>query len=292
MKEFGDNSSNISDVTSDWEGIHKALKERKNELAEEEKKQSENDVLRKEFASVAKTFSEWIESQNKALSVENGSLEDQLGYLSKLSEKVASEGNKNHEGVLAVNQKLVNAHITSNAFTTHTHATLTSEFNALKEAVSKRQSVVDQEILRKKGQDITPEELKEYKEVFQHFDKDSKNSLDKLKFKAVLQTLGEEVEDEAINKIIQEIDTTRKDGCVSFDEFVSYMESRKKKTDSKSHIIESFKSIAGDKDFITSSDLYAVLPKEKVEYLLTQMPHYKDMQDGYDYIQWANNSFN
>ena len=292
LKEFGDNSSNISDVTSDWEGIHKALKERKNELAEEEKKQSENDVLRKEFASVAKTFSEWIESQNKALSVENGSLEDQLGYLSKLSEKVASEGNKNHEGVLAVNQKLVNAHITSNAFTTHTHATLTSEFNALKEAVSKRQSVVDQEILRKKGQDITPEELKEYKEVFQHFDKDSKNSLDKLKFKAVLQTLGEEVEDEAINKIIQEIDTTRKDGCVSFDEFVSYMESRKKKTDSKSHIIESFKSIAGDKDFITSSDLYAVLPKEKVEYLLTQMPHYKDMQDGYDYIQWANNSFN
>jgi len=291
LKEMGDNNSSIKDVTSDWEGIQKALAERKKELAEEEKKQSENDILRKEFAQVAKTFSEWIEAQNKALGNQSGSLEDQLGYLSKLSEKVASEGSKNHQSVLTIHQKLVNAHITSNAFTSHTHAGLTSEFHALKEAVEKRQSVIDQEILRKKGQDVTPEELKEYKEVFQHFDKESKNALDKLKFKAVLQSLGEELEDEEINKVIQEIDTTRKDGYVSFDEFVTYMESRKKKTDSKTHIIESFKSIAGDKEFITSSDLFSVLPKEKVEYLLTQMPKYKDIPDGYDYIKWANDTF-
>jgi len=65
----------------------------------------------------------------------------------------------------------------------------------------------------------------------------------------------------------------------------------KKKTDSKSHIIESFKSIAGDKEYITSGDLFSTLPKEKVEYLLTQMPKYKDIPDGYDYVKWANETF-
>jgi len=66
----------------------------------------------------------------------------------------------------------------------------------------------------------------------------------------------------------------------------------KKKTDSKSEVIESFKSIAGSKDFITSGELYNVLPKEKVEYLLTVMPKYKEMEDGYDYVAWANNFIN
>jgi len=291
LKEIGDNTSNISDVTSDWEGIQKALSERKKDLIEEEKKQGENDVLRKEFAEVAKSLTQWIEEQKKALSKESGSLEDQLSYLSKLSEKVQAEGSKKHQLIQDTHQKLLNAHITGNAYTNHTAASLSSEFQALKEAVEKRQSVIDQEILRKKGQDITPEELKEYKEVFQHFDKESKNSLDKLRFKSVLQTLGEELDDEQIEKVIKEIDTTRRDGCVSFDEFVTYMESRKKKTDNKAHIIESFKSIAGDKEYITSGDLFSVLPKEKVEFLITQMPKYKDIPDGYDYVRWANETF-
>jgi len=291
LKELGDNTSSISDVTSDWEGIQRALSERKKDLVEEEKKQGENDILRKEFADVAKSFTQWIEEQKKDLSKESGSLEDQLSYLSKLSEKVASEGSKKHQVIQDTHQKLLNAHITSNAYTSHTAASLSSEFNALKEAVTKRQTVIDQEILRKKGQDITPEELKEYKEVFQHFDKESKNTLDKLRFKAVLQSLGEELDDEQIDKVIKEIDTTRKDGLVSFDEFVTYMESRKKKVDNKAHIIESFKSIAGDKEYITSSDLFSVLPKEKVEYLLTQMPKYKDISDAYDYVSWANQTF-
>jgi len=291
LKELGDNSTNIKDVTSDWDGIQKALSERKKELNEEEKKQGENDILRKEFAQVANSFTQWIEEQKKSLSNQTGSLEDQMGFLSKLSEGVQSDGSKKHQVIQDTHQKLLNAHITSNAYTSHTAASLTSEFHALKEAVEKRQSVIDQEILRKKGQDVTPEELKEYKEVFQHFDKESKNALDKLKFKSVLQSLGEELDDEEIDKVIKEIDTTRRDGSVSFDEFVTYMESRKKKTDSKSHIIESFKSIAGDKEYITSGDLFSTLPKEKVEYLLTQMPKYKDIPDGYDYVKWANETF-
>jgi len=121
--------------------------------------------------------------------------------------------------------------------------------------------------------------------------KKTKNVLDKLKFKAVLQSLGEDFDEEQIGRIIKEIDVTRKDGLISFDEFVTYMESRKKKTDSKEHIITSFKSLAGDKDFITSGDLFAVLPKEKVEYLLTQIPKYKNMEDSYDYLAWANSTF-
>jgi len=215
-----------------------------------------------------------------------------MGTLSKLSEKVTAEGKQKLTKVNDVAQKLAQAQVTSNAFTVHTPATIKSEFDALLDAVAKRQAVIDQEILRKKGQDVTPEELKEYKEVFQHFDKENKNSLDKVKFKAVLQTLGDDFEDEKIDAIIKEIDVTRRDGLVSFDEFVTYMEKRKKRTDSKGEIIESFKAIANSKDFITSGDLYNVLPKEKVEYLLTVMPKYKDMQDAYDYVAWANNSLN
>jgi len=288
----GGSNVNSADVTADWESITKLLHERKHQLDEEEKKQSHNDVLRQEFAKIAKEFSSWIEKQKGALKNESGSLEDQLALLSKLSETVTAEGNKHNETVNQVQQKLNHAQVTSNSFTDLTQATLNSSFDALKDAVSKRQAIIDQEILRKKGQDVTPEELREYKEVFLHFDKENKNALDKVKFKAVLQTLGEDFDDEKVTSIIKDIDTTRKDGMVSFDEFVTYMEKRKKKTDSKSEVIDSFKSIAGNKDFITTGELYSVLPKEKVEYLLTVMPKYKEMEDGYDYVAWANNFIN
>jgi Ca2+-binding EF-hand superfamily protein len=288
----GGSNVNSSDVTADWEAVTKLLHERKHQLEEEEKKQAHNDVLRQEFAKIAKEFSEWIEKQKEALKNESGELPDQLQYLSKLSESVTSEGNKHIETVNQVQQKLNHAQVTSNAFTDLTPATLISSFEALKDTVSKRQGVIDKEILRKKGQDVTPEELKEYKEVFQHFDKENKNVLDKVKFKAVLQTLGEDFDDERVSAIIKDIDTTRQDGLVSFDEFVTYMEKRKKKTDSKSEVVESFKSIAGGKEFITSGELYNILPKEKVDYLLTVMPKYKDMEDSYDYVAWANNFIN
>jgi len=293
-KQLTEAGANVSaaDVTSDWEGIKKLLHERHHQLDEEDKKQTHDDVLRQEFAKIAMEFSSWIAKQKQALKNESGSLEDQLGYLSKLSETCTGEGHKHLETVNQVNQKLNHAKVTSNPFTDLTPATLASEYDALKDAVAKRQAVIDQEILRKKGQDVTPEELKEYKEVFQHFDKEGKNALDKVKFKAVLQTLGEDFEDEKVDAIIKEIDTTRKDGMISFDEFVTYMEKRKKKTDSKSEIIESFKSIAGGKEFITSGELYNILAKEKVEYLLTVMPKYKEMEDGYDYVAWAHNSLN
>lgn len=56
-------------------------------------------------------------------------------------------------------------------------------------------------------------------------------------------------------------------------------------SDTADAIEESFRVIAGDKDFVTESDMRSVMDQEKVDYLVKAMPKYGD--DGFDYKAWV-----
>jgi Ca2+-binding EF-hand superfamily protein len=66
------------------------------------------------------------------------------------------------------------------------------------------------EILAKKNSDITPEQLNEFKEVFQHFDKDKNGALSRIEFKACLQALGDEPTEHELDEILRKLDAEGK----------------------------------------------------------------------------------
>jgi hypothetical protein len=73
---------------------------------------------------------------------------------------------------------------------------------------------------------------------------------------------------------------------VSFEAFSGFMVQKTKDTDSQSEILDSFKALANDKDFVTAEDLNRAMDTERVKYLLSVLPPYAGVEGGYDYKKW------
>jgi len=190
----------------------------------------------------------------------------------------------------AVNRKVEEALIKRNKHTDLTMRTIQIEFDQLGTAIEKKEKLLTNEILTKKNSDITPQQLDEFKEVFQHFDKDNSGALNRLELKSCLQSLGDEASDPELDTIMRKLDPEGT-GTISFETFTRFMIERTKDSDSKGEILASFKSLANDKEFITPDDLRKVMSNDRVQYLITSMPPYEGVPNAYDYRKWAETAF-
>jgi len=180
------------------------------------------------------------------------------------------------------------AGVSNNPHTDLTFAVLRLEFEQLLKATSAKEALLQKEILKKKNSSVSAEQLAEFREVFEHFDKDKSGVLRRLEFKSCLQSLGENPSDAEVDSLIAQIGS---DGTVNFEAFTELMVKRSSDSDTRDQILEAFKTLAGDKQFITQDDLKRALPAEKVEYLVKNMPLYKETAGQFDYTAWANLSF-
>jgi len=112
--------------------------------------------------------------------------------------------------------------------------------------------------------------------------------LNKLNFKSCLQSLDFDYPDAQIDSIISEIGSN---GQVSFEAFCNFMAQKAADSETKEQILEAFKVLSGNKDFITEEDMRRALPAEKVTYLTQHMPLYKGSAGNFDYVAWATSSF-
>lgn len=110
----------------------------------------------------------------------------------------------------------------------------------------------------------------------------------RLDFKACLTSLGEDMSDPDIDRIIASIG---KDGRVPFDNFCTFMSERAADSDTKDKIVDSFQTLSGGNPFVTEGQLRQALPGEKVEYLIANMPLYNGIQGQYDFHAWAASAF-
>jgi len=183
---------------------------------------------------------------------------------------------------------LIQAGVTDNQHTDIQSATLKVDFDQLVKLTSQKEGILQKEILHKKGSKVSAEQLAEFKEVFDHFDKDRSGALGRLEFKSCLQSLGFAEEDAAVDRILADIGSG---GKVKFDAFVNFMSTKTADTDTKDQILEAFKVLAANKAFITEDDMRRALPAEKVKYLTTHMPLWQNTPGSFDYVAWSSGSF-
>jgi len=198
----------------------------------------------------------------------------------------AAQSQVNEVGDLA--QRLNEAGVTSNPHTDLDFPTLKVDYDELVKLTDKKEALIQKEIIQKAGSSVTAEQLAEFKEVFEHFDKDRTGSLNRLEFKSCSQSLGEDYPDAELDAIISRIGTG---GKVPFEAFVDFMSKKAADSESRDQILEAFKTLAGDKEFVLEEDLRRALPAEKVNYLVQHMPLYKGQAGSYDYAAWATTCF-
>lgn len=106
---------------------------------------------------------------------------------------------------------------------------------------------------------LTEEQLTEFKEAFMLFDKNGDGSISTSELGSVMRSLGQNPTHTELNDIIREVDADG-DGRIDFSEFITMMVKKMKDTGGEDEIHEAFKVF--DKDgngFISGAELRAVM---------------------------------
>ena len=268
-----------------WNRIGQLIETRRGELGTERVRQEGDEALRLQYADKANAFVKWVASSSQTIDSLSGSIDDQLAALNNLTVDFNTTGCALYDEIVAVHQQSEARQITDNPHTEHTVESLKSKFDSLSVLIKNKSQVLEKERLAQGHSGLTADQVREFKECFLHFDKDNDNLLDRLELGACLKSLGEDVTFEAggkLDTILGSIDGDG-DGKVTFDEFAAYMERISSGSDTPDSIKLAFKTLAGDKDFVTEADLRAVLDAEKVNYCLAHMKPYPGVANAYDY---------
>merc|ERR1719201_1952535 len=102
---------------------------------------------------------------------------------------------------------------------------------------------------------LTEEQIAEFKEAFSLFDKDGDGTITTKELGTVMRSLGQNPTEAELQDMINEVDADG-NGTIDFPEFVSLMARKMKDTDPEEELIEAFKVFDRDEDgFISAGEL-------------------------------------
>lgn len=108
-------------------------------------------------------------------------------------------------------------------------------------------------------ENLTEEQIAEFKEAFQIFDKDGDGSITTKELGTVMRSLGQNPSEEELTSMIEEVDKDGS-GTIDFKEFISLMAQKMKETDTEEELIDAFKIFDRDGNgFISSHELRYVM---------------------------------
>ncbi|KAL2150466.1 hypothetical protein VTH82DRAFT_7029 [Thermothelomyces myriococcoides] len=100
---------------------------------------------------------------------------------------------------------------------------------------------------------LNPEEIDQYKQVFEIFDKDGTGDITADELGNVMRELGLNPSEDELQDLISEVDVN-KDGVISFEEFLALMSQTVKEVDSDQELKNAFKVFDKDGSGTISSD--------------------------------------
>ena len=281
-------SQPLETIKERFEQHQKEAESRRQALSTETTRQEENDKLCQEFANALGKFVEFISNESKKLTefANEADAQKQLEGLRNLQNELSTHRDQLSQ-LTEQNNSLEERGINNNPHTEENIVSATEQWNNLGNAISKQLNTIEQSMNEKNDSGVSEDELQEFKETFNTFDKDKSGGLVKHEFKGLLSALGEDLNDDQIDNLMQEICKQEK-GTIYFDEFVEFMKKRRDTSDSADTMLNAFQQIANGKDFVTENEMKAVMEKDEVEYLVKNM---KPLNEGFDYKEFIQRQY-
>lgn len=242
------------DLTRKWSDVRQLVPQRDQTLANELRKQQNNEMLRRQFAEKANAVGPWIERQMDAVTAIGmglqGSLEDQLHRLREYEQAVYAY--KPHiEELEKIHQAVQESMIFENRYTNYTMETLRVGWEQLLTSINRNINEVENQILTRDSKGITQDQLNEFRSSFNHFDKNRSGRLTPEELKSCLVSLGYSIGKDRqgemdFQRILAVVDPNNS-GYVHFDAFLDFMTRESTDTDTAEQVIDSFRILASDK---------------------------------------------
>jgi len=278
----------VSGVTGRLYAAEEASKKRKDELSHLKTTLEENEHICQKFANEAQTFQSFLEVQKeKAAKVSTQNLEEANRLLREVNNVLETSGKEKLEALHVLDTQINERHVIDNPFTQLSLRSLKNSYDAFVLSNKKKIENNDKQIFELSKTGISDKESQEFRESFEHFDKDNDGKLNALDLYGVLKSLGEKVTEEGAANLLKEIGGP--DGLLEFSEYVKLMVKKRADTDTKETYLSAFEQIAGGKHFLTEDDLRrGGFSNERIQYLVKSMPPFADVQGGLDYKLWIN----
>jgi len=250
--------------------------------------------LEKNFGDAANSFYNEIQNlKHEALADFGNDLHSAVNKLSQNLQKVKHLAGGLHN-VEKAEKLCEEANIESNEHTDHTVDDLAFEIHQVEKLITKTLAAVESQIAATGTTGISAEQLKEYKDTFNHFDVDKDGSLNRLEFKSCLTTLGLiGIDFEGGDAKFERIFTDVAGGAaeIKFDNFVEYMNRLAGSSMDQNQIASAFATLSQGKPFVTKNDcaVGGFIPEE-IEFITLNLPPHAG-GGGYDYNAYLKKSF-
>jgi actinin alpha len=269
------------DLANKWHEVKGLVPDRDTTLRNELMRQQNNERLRRAFAQKANVVGQWIERHLDAVataSMQRGKLEENVGRLTALEREILAF-KPNFDELERFNHDIQEALVFDNKHTPYTMETLRVGWEQLVTSVVRNINEVECQILTRDSKGITNQQLEEFRRSFLHFDKSRTRRLDPKDFKSCLISLGYNIKDDRqgdadFQRIMTAVDPNNF-GYVTFEAFLDYMTREATDTaDTAEQVMQSFRVLAGDKNYITPDILRRELPPDQAEYCIRRMAPY------------------
>lgn len=270
-----------------WRNLQKIIKEREAELQKEQRRQEDNDKLRRDFATQANAFHQWLTETRASMMETSGTLEEQLELLKRKAIDVKNNRSqlKKIEDLGALLEEYL---ILDNRYTEHSTVGLAQAWDQLDQLAMRMQHNLEQQIQARNQSGVTEEALRDFSMMFKHFDKERTGRLDHQQFKSCLRALGydlpmvDEGQPEPEFQNILDIVDPNRDGYVTLQEYMAFMISKETENIQSSEEIESaFRALSKEyRPYVTAEELYANLAQEQAEYCIKRMKPYTGAMSG------------
>jgi len=108
---------------------------------------------------------------------------------------------------------------------------------------------------------ISEKQLKEYKRLFNLFDKDGNGSITTNELAAVLKEIGKNVTEKELKEMVRKVDCNE-NGCIEFDEFIKMLNLKAQAMFKEKEILDAFKAFDQDGNgYISAEELHQVLTR-------------------------------
>lgn len=260
----------LNDLYEKYTAVYNNMSTREEELQGLLAEQEAKEALRVEFATLANKVAEYTDKQSAAVGDLTGSLEDQAEALAAM--KAEYDASTQITEVEECAARVAEAGVVNNPHTRETIYSLRSTWEVLKDVFDRADESIQAQILAKRDEQITPEQYKEIKEVFEFFDEDGDETLDRTEFHSCATGIGVLLNDEEVTAKMAELDTTG-DGRINFKEFTVFMIERLiEPGHTQGDVAKAFQDLADGEDYITPTMMKTTfMDAELKEYLESNM---------------------
>ncbi|ODQ64321.1 hypothetical protein NADFUDRAFT_52649 [Nadsonia fulvescens var. elongata DSM 6958] len=274
----------LNDLDSVWQMLVKAEGTRSKEINNEMRNIKEQ--LRKKFADTANEFSLLISTVSLRISDMDGELDKQLEAITELSKQLKPLGDMLRELKL-LDEQCIEAKVEENDYTIYSYDELEYELGLAKQSVLKKLAFIENQIVARSMNNLTPVQLEEFESIFRYFDKSQHNSLQENEFSGALASLGLVYSESEMHEVFEI--ASEGNNRVTFEQFINFMVEVTEDQQTSEQVLQSFIDIADGKEFVTELDLKnALIPEPMVEKLTQLMAKYdtQDEENGWDYLAY------